>query len=58
MRKSTLFGSGLAFTLSFSPFHQAFASATKGDLRQVDNVAHLEHLGMRLKTQLLPLIGL
>ncbi|MEH7504009.1 glycerophosphodiester phosphodiesterase family protein [Neobacillus drentensis] len=40
MRKTTLLGAGLAFTLLFSPFQHAFAAETKGELRQVDLVAH------------------
>jgi glycerophosphoryl diester phosphodiesterase len=40
MRKTTLFGAGIAFTLLFSPFQQAFAAETTGELRQVDTVAH------------------
>lgn len=40
MKKTTLFGAGLAFTLLFSPFQQAFAAETIGELRKVDNVAH------------------
>lgn len=40
MKKTALFGAGLAFTLLFSPFQQAFAAETTGDLRKVDNVAH------------------
>ncbi|MDR7238190.1 glycerophosphodiester phosphodiesterase [Neobacillus drentensis] len=40
MRKTTLFGTGLAFTLLFSPFQQAFAAETTGELRQVETVAH------------------
>lgn len=40
MKKTTLFGAGLAFTLLFSPFQQAFAAETTGELRKVDNVAH------------------
>src|SRR5687767_2479124 len=40
MKKTTLFGAGFAFTLLFSPFQQAFAVETTGELRQVDNVAH------------------
>jgi glycerophosphoryl diester phosphodiesterase len=40
MKKTTLFGAGLAFTLLLSPFQQAFAAETTGELRQVDVVAH------------------
>ncbi|MEH7082609.1 glycerophosphodiester phosphodiesterase family protein [Neobacillus drentensis] len=40
MRKTTLLGAGLAFTLLFSPFQQAFAAETTGELRQMDTVAH------------------
>ncbi|MGE7766842.1 glycerophosphodiester phosphodiesterase [Peribacillus sp. NPDC096540] len=40
MNKKLLAGSGLAFTLLFSPLSQAFAAETIGDLRKVDNVAH------------------
>jgi glycerophosphoryl diester phosphodiesterase len=38
--KKTLIGAGVAFTLLLSPFQQAFASETTGELRQFDNVAH------------------
>jgi glycerophosphoryl diester phosphodiesterase len=40
MKKTTLLGAGFAFTLLFSPFQQAFAAESTGELRQVDNVAH------------------
>ncbi|MFB5196459.1 glycerophosphodiester phosphodiesterase [Neobacillus sp. KR4-4] len=40
MKKSILLGTGLAFTLLFSPFQQAFAAETTGELRQMDTVAH------------------
>ena len=40
MKKTALFGAGFAFTLLFSPFQQAFAAETTGELRKVDNVAH------------------
>lgn len=40
MKKKTLLGAGFALTLLFSPFHQAFAAETTGELRQIDNVAH------------------
>lgn len=40
MKKGTLFGVGIALTLLFSPFQQAFAAETTGELRKVDNVAH------------------
>ncbi|MEH7112926.1 glycerophosphodiester phosphodiesterase family protein [Neobacillus niacini] len=40
MKKATLFGAGLAITLLLSPFQQAFAAETTGELRQVDTVAH------------------
>jgi glycerophosphoryl diester phosphodiesterase len=40
MNKKLLAGTGVAFTLLFSPLSQAFASETIGDLRKVDNVAH------------------
>ncbi|MEH7010167.1 glycerophosphodiester phosphodiesterase family protein [Neobacillus niacini] len=40
MKKSFVIGAGLAFSLLFSPFQQAFAAETTGELRKVDNVAH------------------
>jgi glycerophosphoryl diester phosphodiesterase len=40
VKKTTLFGAGLAFTLLLSPFQQAFAAETTGEIRQVDTVAH------------------
>jgi glycerophosphoryl diester phosphodiesterase len=40
MNKKLLAGTGIAFTLLFSPLSTAFATETTGDLRQVDNVAH------------------
>ncbi|WP_419954272.1 glycerophosphodiester phosphodiesterase [Neobacillus niacini] len=40
MKKTFVIGAGLAFSLLFSPFQQAFAAETTGDLRKVDNVAH------------------
>jgi glycerophosphoryl diester phosphodiesterase len=41
MNKTLIAGAGLAFTLVFSPFGQAFAQEpTVGERKQVDNVAH------------------
>ncbi|PWW29373.1 glycerophosphoryl diester phosphodiesterase [Cytobacillus oceanisediminis] len=40
MKKKTILGMGFALTLLLSPFQQAFAAETTGELRQVDNVAH------------------
>ncbi|MDQ0973686.1 glycerophosphoryl diester phosphodiesterase [Neobacillus niacini] len=40
MKKAFVIGAGLAFSLLFSPFQQAFAAETTGELRKVDNVAH------------------
>jgi glycerophosphoryl diester phosphodiesterase len=41
MNKKLLIGTGVAFTLLFSPFSQAFAQdPTVGERKQVDNVAH------------------
>lgn len=40
MKKKAFLGMGFALTLLFSPFHQAFAAETTGELRKVDNVAH------------------
>ncbi|MGI8386424.1 glycerophosphodiester phosphodiesterase [Robertmurraya sp. P23] len=41
MRKKLLIGTGVAFSLLFSPFSQAFAEEpTVGERKQVDNVAH------------------
>lgn len=41
MRKKLLIGTGVAFTLLFSPLSQAFAEEpTVGERKQVDNVAH------------------
>lgn len=40
MKKNVWLGAGLAFTLMFSPFQQAFAADTNGERKQVDNVAH------------------
>lgn len=41
MSKKLLIGSGVAFSLLFSPFNQAFAEEpTVGERKQVDNVAH------------------
>jgi glycerophosphoryl diester phosphodiesterase len=40
MKKAFVIGAGLSFGLLFSPFHQAFAAETTGELRKVDNVAH------------------
>jgi glycerophosphoryl diester phosphodiesterase len=40
MKKAIVIGAGLAFSLLFSPFQQAFAAETTGELRKVDNVAH------------------
>lgn len=41
MNKKLLIGTGVAFTLLFSPFSQAFAQEpTVGERKQVDNVAH------------------
>lgn len=37
--KKTLIGAGLALSVLFSPFQQAFAES-KGEVRKVDNVAH------------------
>ncbi|MBM7588105.1 glycerophosphoryl diester phosphodiesterase [Bacillus pakistanensis] len=38
--KNTLLGAGVALTLFFSPFQQADAAVSNGNLKQVDNVAH------------------
>ncbi len=38
--KTSLLGIGLTAGLLFSPFQQAFAAETTGELRQVENVAH------------------
>lgn len=40
MKKKTLLGAGFALALLFSPFHQACAPETTGDLRKMDTVAH------------------
>ncbi len=41
MNKKLLIGAGVAFTVLFSPFGQAFADGTKvGERKQVHNVAH------------------
>lgn len=40
MKRTILLGTGLAFTLLFSPFQHAFAAETTGELRQVETVAH------------------
>jgi glycerophosphoryl diester phosphodiesterase len=40
MKKQFVIGAGLTFSLLFSPFQQAFAAETTGELRKVDNVAH------------------
>jgi glycerophosphoryl diester phosphodiesterase len=40
MKKAFVIGAGLACSLLFSPFQQAFAAETTGELRKVDNVAH------------------
>ncbi|MEH7493808.1 glycerophosphodiester phosphodiesterase [Neobacillus niacini] len=40
MKKAFVIGAGLTFSLLFSPFQQAFAAETTGELRKVDNVAH------------------
>ncbi len=42
MNKRSILGAGFALSLLFSPFHEALAadSATTGDLRKIDNVAH------------------
>ncbi len=40
MKKKAFLGMGFALTLLFSPFHQAFAAESTGELRKVDNVAH------------------
>lgn len=41
LSKKLLVGAGVAFSLLFSPFSQAFAAeATVGERKQVDNVAH------------------
>ncbi|MFP7298860.1 glycerophosphodiester phosphodiesterase [Neobacillus niacini] len=40
MKKAMVIGAGLTFSLLFSPFQQAFAAETIGELRKVDNVAH------------------
>ena len=38
--KKTLIGAGFVLTLLLSPFQQAFAAETTGELRKFDNVAH------------------
>jgi glycerophosphoryl diester phosphodiesterase len=38
--KNALLGVGVALTVVFSPFQQANAAETNGELKQVDNVAH------------------
>ncbi|MDM5224393.1 glycerophosphodiester phosphodiesterase family protein [Peribacillus sp. NJ11] len=40
MNKKTLLGAGFALALLFSPFHQACAPETTGDLRKMDTIAH------------------
>lgn len=40
MKEKAFLGMGFALTLLFSPFLQAFATETTGELRQVDIVAH------------------
>jgi glycerophosphoryl diester phosphodiesterase len=41
MNKRLLIGTGVAFSLLFSPFSQAFAEeSTAGERKQVDNIAH------------------
>lgn len=40
MKKAFVIGAGLVFSLLLSPFQQAFAAETTGELRKVDNVAH------------------
>ncbi|MEH7254013.1 glycerophosphodiester phosphodiesterase family protein [Neobacillus niacini] len=40
MKKAFVIGAGLSLSLLFSPFQEAFAAETTGDLRKVDNVAH------------------
>lgn len=40
MKKTFLIGAGLTVSLLLSPFQQAFAAETTGELRKVDNVAH------------------
>jgi glycerophosphoryl diester phosphodiesterase len=42
MNKECILGAGLALTMLFSPFQEAIAaeSATTGDIRKIDNVAH------------------
>lgn len=40
MKKTFLIGAGLTVSLLFSPFQQALAAETTGELRKVDNVAH------------------
>jgi glycerophosphoryl diester phosphodiesterase len=40
MKKTIVIGAGLVFSLLLSPFQQAFAAETTGELRKVDNVAH------------------
>ncbi|WP_071460874.1 glycerophosphodiester phosphodiesterase [Bacillus massilinigeriensis] len=38
--KKSLAGAGIALSLMLSPFQQAFASESVGELRKIDNVAH------------------
>ncbi|MET3317570.1 UNVERIFIED_ORG: glycerophosphoryl diester phosphodiesterase [Peribacillus simplex] len=40
MKKKILLGAGFALALLFSPFHQACAPETTGDLRKMETVAH------------------
>ncbi|HSO56699.1 MAG TPA: glycerophosphodiester phosphodiesterase family protein [Paenisporosarcina sp.] len=40
MNKKTLLGTGLSLLFLFSPFTQAFAEVSTGEVKQVDNIAH------------------
>lgn len=40
LNKKTIVGTGFSFILLFSPFTQAFAEETNGEVKQVDNIAH------------------
>ncbi|MDX1805512.1 MAG: glycerophosphodiester phosphodiesterase family protein [Paenisporosarcina sp.] len=40
MNKKTLLGTGLSLLFLFSPFTQAFAAESIGEVRKVDNIAH------------------
>ena len=40
MNKKLVIGAGVAISLLFSPFHQAFAKEQVGERKQVENVAH------------------